>query len=143
MWYFHITSWTTEELIYEFYDFNVVKNCDFLINFGMARVTLRLIINRLKFAYKHHFAWTIWLTHVWSATRKSNPEGQGFSFFILSFYFYFLLYTLHKLKLMVLVLDEKVLREIITRRRNNRSHFGPKGKNGVQNVVPKYPILEY
>ena len=36
---------------------------------------------------------------------------------------------------MVLVSSEKVLREILTSRRNNGFHFSPKGKNGVQHAI--------
>ena len=40
-----------------------------------------------------------------------------------------------KLALIDLITGEKVLTEIITKRRDNDFHFRPKGKNGVQNAI--------
>ena len=45
-----------------------------------------------------------------------------------------------KLELINLISGEKVLTEIITRRRNDDFHFSPKGENGVQNVIGPWGV---
>jgi len=42
---------------------------------------------------------------------------------------------LKKLERVVLISGKKLLKEIITCRRDNCLHFSPKGKNGVQNAI--------